>query len=80
METTINDILKHFILSIILLIFITSCTPRDYPTWTGSCPCTVYKIDKEITLEKIYIKSEGGRTLKFYTKTLNYYKIGDTIK
>ena len=79
-----KNIKNYFFLFIIVItIILHSCTSTYDATWEATCPCKVYKIDKEINREKIYIRtlpSGDYQTLRFYTTSLNYYQLGDTIK
>lgn len=85
-----KNIKNYFFLFIIVItIILHSCTSTYDTTWEATCPCKVYKIDKEINREKIYIRTLSSgyqtltgdyQTLRFYTTSLNYYQLGDTIK
>ena len=76
-----KNIKNYFFLFIIVItIILHSCTSTYDATWEATCPCKVYKINKETNREKIYIKTANRQTLRFYTTSLNYYQLGDIIK
>jgi len=67
--------MKTKIITLIIGMMLCSCT-----YYGVECPCKVITIEANSKRERIFVENQNNQSFTFYTTSLNYYHLGDTIK